>query len=425
MKQKLVLTYLLPYHDGVLSALADRGVKCFGGVSQAYPSSLTERLGAQGAIVLALEHLVPDAEKLAVQLDCYRRAEQLEAVIAERERCLTRPIPLDATRRIASLLESLGDKLAHCEILLRALDRLAEDFDVCALVVSQDFFREVRTFVHWAKGRAIPTIHITHGANLGRARSVYAQSLCDLVLLAGRRGGDEFRALGVPAENLVVTGAPAWDCYPALVRAQDQVRLAVRAIYGLPPGVPLVTFAVTTFQMAATLIEVQVAARTLEAFLRAARTALDLGPRFAVAVKDRLFNGHMGRQTVERTARACGMEIIYVDGPPEKLICASDVVVAAESNVILEAILCAIPAINIWSLSSWMDGPYFAAADGILQENYDRPELIAGHLRRLLDDAQFRASTIATQSAAIDDIVYRPDGGAAARCAEVIMSSSL
>lgn len=426
MRASIFIVVVREQHERAIDALLDLGVRnvaTFGSLSQ----EVIARIVSRGGRVVQLEGVVAVADKLRLQEEAEVRAARVGSLMRLRATPIAipqEPALVSADDCARALSRSLVERLASTAILVESLDVLARDWDLRGVVVSEDYSRDARALLQWARRARVRSFHIHHGANLGRVWGIYADLFADFALLTGQRGVEGYLDAGIDAGRLAIVGSIAWDGYPALIKERSAVRAALRAQLGLPPQSTLVTFAVTTIEQGSALADVEVKRRTLQAFLRGAKAARDRGGQFTVIVKDRLYSGKSGGALVDELAAQAGISAVHVEGRPEALVCASDVIVASESNICIEAALCEVPAINLWSPVAWINGPGYTASDGIPLVPYDRPELLGEAIDVLLRDPAERARIVDRERAVLDSTVFMPDGNAAQRAAAFIYERS-
>lgn len=296
-------------------------------------------------------------------------------------------------------LETELGKIGH---LVEALDEAHRASPLSLVVLGEDVTSFGKAAAQWAHARSVPSIVLSHSVFLGRAYTVHADVVADSMTLFGPRGSVSYVENGIPANRMVLTGNPAWDCYASLVPQKPQIRNEVRKQLGLPADAPLVVFATTWSAYLTTCSDPNAHASSLEAVARAVKSLRDRGIPVALIVKERPSNDAvLGRATDILSAHGIDDALVMHAGLAELLI-AADVAISVDSNVSVEAAIARTPAINIWYPQSWYLGPFFDAADGVLEAS---PEKLANALARILTDPgaaemlRTKASTAVASSA--------------------------
>ena len=413
-------------HDSVLKGLAEFGVPLLLSTGRTeFDEETLACFRSTGTDVGMVEDRCPEPERKAIWAWARERALQIGECMTRASIVLDDP---DAAVPLGSGFFTddwpLAYDLAESEVLVRSLDRVAQTSAIGACVVSEDFMPQSRVLVLWARSRGIPSFHVHHGTHLGRLDNFTREGFADYQLAAGRRAAEWPLWQGFDPAAIVVTGAPQFDHYATLLARRDEVRCKVRTSCGLLPDEPIVLFAATTWGVMTRFTEFGISESTLRAFCGGARHAMDRsGRRFGIVVKDRLPPGQAGKPLVDAVLREFGIPGVYVTGRPEELVCAADLVLGCDSNMLVESMLCGVPAINIWAPLNWLTGPYFRSDDGVPLFRCDDVQGIGEEMVRRLYDPACRAAAIARQTEALSEIVDRPDGRAGARCARFILAA--
>lgn len=422
----LYVVYLRPQHDEILRELADLGVRAFATFFRTYPPEIMAHLEKLGAEVIALENVCTEEEKRAMLAEGTARAERVLALMA------TAPITVDdreafglSQAEIADVVgANLGQRLYESTLLVGAFELTAQRYDVSAVVVSEDYSRYPRNILQAARARKIPSYHVAHGAHLGRSYGLFRQSFADFMLVAGVRAAETEAQSGTAPGRIVALGAPQWDPYVAIAGQREKIRAEVRTKCGLAADEPIVLFATTTFESSTPLTDELGKEKTLRGFLAGAKAAQAGGTHFTAIIKDRMYSGKAGRELVDALSAEYGVHALYVEGRPEYLVAAADLVVGSDSNMSIEALLCGVPTLNIWSQNVWINGPYFGRHDGIPHARYDDPQAVGDQIAHLLTDEAYRAAVLANGAAILPSVVLGADGGAARRCATFIVQNA-
>ena len=420
------VVYNRKQHDHLLLRLRDHGVTTMATIGRTYDADVLGPLHDAGTTIVPLEGLCNNVDRAQASESARSRIEQAVQVLKDRPIRIQRderlPIADDQRREALADIEAA---MAESAMLLRALDRFGEQYDVGAYVCSEEYSPLSRVTIQWARAHGIPSFHVNHALNLGSqqiAPKIYGQVYADYVLAPGARGARSFLSIGYDPAKVVVAGVPAFDVYAELTERREEVRREFRTMCGLRDDCSVVVFALTPNFEVGTMFADDIAMQTLRAYAASAKHAIAAGANFAIVMKDRMYSGKVGKARIDAVANANGLQVLYATGRPEKVVCAADVVVARDSSMAIEAILCGVPAVNLWTAANWLEGPYFQGNDGFAQFRTDQTAELGTEIVRLLADAEYRSRSVAAARVGVADIVHAPDGQAAARCATFITS---
>ncbi|TAM76079.1 methyltransferase domain-containing protein [bacterium] len=373
-----------------------------------------------GGAVQVLEHLVPEGRLDEIRADAARRAHTVaQAVESERwpEFCGVTACSVERVREV--LTQRLADKLLPELVLVEALEVARRMHAIELVVVNEDVTSVGKTAALWARARKIPVVHLAHSEILGELYTVHREFHADAMVAFGPRGTEPYRDFGIEEQRLPAIGNPAWDRYDALIAQRAALRSEVFRQLGLSERAPLVLFGTTWSARLSAHDVPDLYERSTRAFLMAVRIVRAAGIELNVVVKDRPANASFGRPLLDRLAGETGIgtdAYRYATNETEALIVASDVVVSADSNLSIEAMIANIPALNLWDERSWTLGPCFSADDGIVQTtSSDLAAAIAG----VITNPGFRNALLAGMSARRSR--YYVGGGAALRVAEALI----
>jgi len=354
----------------------------------------------------------------------------LEAVLSDDERraiAAEAGLRADAMRErargadpAALLTTDLQRRLAVPMLMVAALDRVHETDGIDEIVLNEDVMAASKAAALWAKERGVPSVMLSHSCILGRLYTVHREVNADRIGVFGPRGAQPYEELGVATARIVVTGNPAWDGYPDLAARRAEVRAQMRATHALPGDEPLIVFATTWSANLTAFCEADAYAGSLRSVLRAVELLVANGIPVRLVVKDRPSNEGKGAY-VAAAARAAGIEdrVTFTYDEMERWTVAADVVVSVDSNVALEAALAGVPAVNLWTEMSWLNGPFFGAEDGVLEVG---AENLADGLLAALGNADLRTHLTLQASRRVPEFAGHP-GRAAQRAADLIAAA--
>ena len=426
MKARAYLFHVGKTHESIALGLCRLGNATIATFGRGLSDDVVRAIRAADSDVLSVESLCGRSEASEAALYAQQRAQLLRSKLLECPPAVPgAALPFDA-ERVFQALGPIETTLAESDLLLRSLDRLSEQFDVRGFVCSEDMLRLSRVAAQWARSRKARSFHIHHGLTLGgvparTGKHIYGQFFTDYLFAAGPRGAEALVRWGCDPAKVVIAGSPAFDPYVELLGRQGEIRQEFRRMCGLPSDARIVVFAVTG-RSEWTLAETDPGPATLEAFCAGAQRALAAGGSFAIVIKDRVSHGKTGKQAVDALLLKYGLRATYATGRAENVVCAADLVVAAESTMSFEAALCGVPTVNIWSPSSWLFGPYFMGSDGVPQYSCDQVVELGAEILCLINDQTYREKVVANVSAALPFVVHAPDGNAAMRCAEFVFA---
>ncbi len=374
-----------------------------------------------GSIVVHLEDLldiegVRRFETGTVQLQT-QFAQYLETLAGE-ERAIGRETGLIST----AVADTLAATLPATAALLDCLTQAASRFEIALLATSEDMTGSGKTATTWAKSRGIPTLHVAHGIALADPYTVHDQLIADKLAVFGRRGMEGYLDLGYPEDRFVVTGNPAWDGYAQLRNDKAGCRRQLDAKYGLQPGVPLIVFGTTWSANFSAHCNESIYADSLTVFLASCEALRACGMRFNAVIKDRASNQAFGERRCAQILGELGAsadDYFYCTDDTQHFAAGADLLVAVDSNYLVEGMLAGTPVINLMNESGMIMGPSFESETGILEvEAQD----LAGNMQLLLTDGNARAAVLAMAAQRVVHYNETVDGSAAARVAAQMAS---
>jgi GT2 family glycosyltransferase/trans-aconitate methyltransferase len=358
------------------------------------------------------------ATRLATGLESLRATFE-DVCGSEAWRELHQPHGMDADRLQAIFSDSLTARLLPSVLLVEALDAAARHYDIRLLVVNDDWQALPRAAVEWARLHGVPSLHLAHGALLSRLYTAHGALNADCVAVFGQRGAECYLDLGIAADRVVPTGNPAWDEYCLLPQVRSALMAGLREQYPLGQR-PTVVYATTWVAWLSAYDHAGRFEEGVRAFLRSALALRESGRDWNFVIKDRPSNAGEGRQRVERIAADLGLspgDYLYATDEALPWVACADVLVASDSNVLIEGMHAGTPGINLMNDYGLLMGPSFDAESGLLE--LDEETLPAG-LLALVEDTEFRQSRIAAMRARLPHYNLGHDGSATLRVATLM-----
>ena len=424
MKERAILSLLWQKNRHVLqNYLLDRPSSVLTLVSYASDDFRQTLASTVRAKVYALEGMLDETQRTRAR----RTAQDMASAHGEyltspvwQEFCNQRGLEID---RFGTLVgKQLVDRIYEQILLVDALDIAAERFDIELLVVNEDMTRHNRTMVDWAVRHGVPSLHLAHGALLARPYTVHGALNADVLAVFGEHAAHAYHDIGVPMERIRLTGNPAWDVYSAgLSDKREELRHGLAAKYGWDRAAPIVVFGTTWVAYLTATCQTDIYEETLQVFLRAGKALRDSGLKPVLVIKDRPPNATFGRETTDRLATALGLqkgEYFHVTADTESLVVVADVMVSVDSNLLIEAMMVGVPAINLLNEPGLRIGPSFYADSGILEVP---AEELADTITAVLSDPKSRADLKELMAARVTHYNVGVDGKAGERVAQVML----
>ena len=338
--------------------------------------------------------------------------------LAGEERALGRASRLIST----AVADTLTGTLPATAALLDCLKQAASRFDIALLVTSEDVTGNGKAATAWAKSLGIPTLHVAHGIALADPYTVHDQLIADKLAVFGRRGMEGYLDLGYPEERFVITGNPAWDSYARLRNDKAGSRKQLDAKYGLKPGVPLIVFGTTWSANFSAHCNNDIYADSVMVFMASCEALRACGVRFNAVIKDRPSNKAFGERRCAQLLSelgAPGDDYFYCTDDTQLFAAGADLLVAVDSNYLVEGMLAGTPVVNLMNETGMIMGPCFDSETGVLEvEAQD----LAANMRLLLTDGNARNAVLAMAAKRVAHYNETLDGTAAMRVAQQMTS---
>ncbi len=360
-----------PKDDGVVRAYLARRASILYGL--AGTARFQGSPGASG--VSDVLSILPPSRRSELQEEASAKATQITAMVAA----------MEGPELASTYAAGLAERLLEIGSVVESLELVQAKNGIDLLVLSEDVTHTMKAAALWARAKGVPSVVLSHSLIIARLYTVHRGLHADALTVYGQLGAAPYVESGIAADRIVVTGNPAWDGYAQLVPQKERIKREFRIARGLSAAAPVALFATTWSAGLCAFEETDAYERSLRAFFRSGKQLRDRGVAVALAVKTRPSNGAV-LDAVRRMAEEEGISDAFVtdQGLPE-LILASDVVVSSNSNVSIEAAICDVPAINLWTELGWFNGASFSANDGVLEASYEQ---LSGAMQAVISDAK-------------------------------------
>ena len=372
---------------------------------------------------------VPDDDDGSITDDVQRRLELLESGIQRDSFRESFPFLDDSSWKIVlrRLRNVVHREMLNNMITVEATRRCIAENDLRLIVSSEDIMPVTRSMITTARESSIPSLQVIHSVPSGQI-TTHPASTSTYVAAYSEYSKWKYESIGVPSENILVTGNPAWD---RLARSPlPKHRTEICEKIGLKPDNPIVTYAWThsstwTIETAARPdLHIQHAEAVLDAFISLSRKY----PQWQFLMRPRPDSrtDKVVRDMLKR-ANKQGLDKIYIDEqPPYDSLVLSDVLVNTESNMGIEAILLGKPAICVNLPELWGDvlnegfGGLFDEHDAVIR--VENACDIASAIESAILDPQTRKHLLEKRKYSIKKFNHDNCGKGAEHVASVIAS---
>ena len=326
-----------------------------------------------------------------------------------------------APEALAAEVTQVAEQTVPAQIsLLQMLDKASETYQIGLTILSEDLLALGKTTAYWSRLRKIPSIHLLHGVALARPYTVHERLICDTLAVYGERSVESYLDTSISPEKIRITGNPAWDDYPELITRRVEEKALLQATYGLNPEAPIIVFAPTWAHNLSAISDEHIFGRSLTAFIETIRELREQGLEINAVIKDRPHNYEFGKQRFGEICAELGVDrdsFHYLQDAPEPWVVAADVLIGIDSNILVEALLCGTPAINLMTDWGLRLGPSFDGDSGVVEVPADE---LGKTLLKLIADPLWRADKIERMRAAAPRYNIGVDGKASLRVAELM-----
>jgi 2-polyprenyl-3-methyl-5-hydroxy-6-metoxy-1,4-benzoquinol methylase len=395
MKQKAIITLLWGKHFGALEQFLQMHEPM--AVIASLPSlspQMQAAIAQTGCTLVSLDGFLQEAGALqTVNDETQRLLGTFERHIQQQpDLCGFAAEAADKLRPI--VFESVRDDLPATVQLLECLKRAAEQYDIALLATNEDMMRAGKTATAWARAQRIPSVHLAHSIALIDPYTVHNELIADKLVVYGQRGMEGYRDLGVAEDRLVAAGNPAWDCYATLRKQKPACRQQLNTKYGLKAELPLVVFGTTwAANLSAHCIE-DIFDASVAAFIVACQKLKEAGVKVNAVIKDRPSNAQFGATRCAAILNELGVPsegYFYASDDTELFAAGADVLVAVDSNYLVEGMLAHTPVVNLMNTSGMLMGPCFEAETGVVEVEAHE---LASALHQILTSRELRTSLV-------------------------------
>jgi len=398
MKPTAILSLLWERHlDALDHFLADYGTTTI--ITPA--GNISERLlaiaAAHDAPVASLESFLPVGYHSVVA------ATPLVAKLREHLAASTWPaLPIEDERRdvLRQTIEKRIENDVHPVVqLLDCLATIQQVNELVLYVTTEDVTTFGRAAAVWAAAHGVPSLQVAHSLALVDPYTVHAHLLTDKLAVYGERGAEGYLDLGIDRERIVVTGNPAWDGYADRLGRRAQIREDLVERYGLDATLPLVVFGTTWSGRFSATDGGNSYTATLRDFVAACEELADAGVLINAVVKDRPANEQFGRQALDDAIgqlSSVRQRYTHATGDTENFAAGADVLVAVDSNYLVEAMLVGTPVVNLVESSGVPMPAPFDEASGVVEAE---PDQLAARIRELVQDDELRRARLVQTAA--------------------------
>ncbi|SKC53259.1 methyltransferase domain-containing protein [Paraburkholderia hospita] len=426
MKQKAIISLLWGKHFGALQQFLQMHepltvIASMGSLSPQMQAAIAQT----GSTLVSIDGLAQDASAAqTVSAETQQLLGAFERHIQQQpEFC---GFAADASDKLRPVVfESVKGDLPAIVQLLECLKRAAEQYDIALLATNEDMTRVGKTATAWARAQGIPSVHLAHSIALVDPYTVHNELIADKLVVYGQRGVEGYRDLGVAAERLIATGNPAWDGYATLRKQKPACRQQLNTKYGLKAELPLVVFGTTwAANLSAHCIE-DIYDASVRAFMIACESLKRAGIQINAVIKDRPSNAAFGEtRCAEILAKlgASGDGYYYATDDTELFAAGADVLVAVDSNYLVEGMLAHTPVVNLMNTAGMLMGPCFEAETGVVEVEAHE---LASALQQILTNPELRTGLVQLgQKRAAHYNHNDGDGMATVRVAQVLTGAA-
>lgn len=418
MSRPAIFSLLWPKNQRVLTTLVRRqpGTAILS-ISDLVSDPFREAIAAAGGTVVCVDTLLTREERQALSRQLADSEQALQAALKDptwQQHWASFPLPPE--RLAQQLLQVATSQLPALVPFVAALDRASAQYDLRLIALNEDMTALPRLLVAWGKQHRVPSLHLSHGVELGIPYTIHAQLHADITAVFGERGKEGYQDIGLDESCLRITGNPAWDDYPQLREQRTQIRARLALQHGLSPELPIVVFGTTWAANLTAFSDEGIHGKTLQTFLAAAKQLIQAGTMLQVVVKDRPGAPKTAAERMWRLVSELELppsSVRYATGnDATDWVVAADVMVSMQSNLSVEAMLVGVPAIDMLTeIGTWL-GPCFGADSGILEVE---PWALSQTLAEVLSSEELRQRQLQAMQRAVHLHNISVDGSATDR----------
>ncbi|WP_404417395.1 hypothetical protein [Marinospirillum sp.] len=385
MKQPAVISTLLDRQASLLDAVLHEqpmdiiAPRLFAGIAQSLAKKHQVKVHVIEEAVSSYEALT-ETKQLTEKYNAYldESGPQLEDWLE------TRNQRTDLADRILTVAQSRTEKLLT---LHRGLDALADQFDIKALLVNQEYMIHEATLVNWARHRDVPSIHFCHCPYTFRSVGSMRHFVSSHMTLTSERCNLTLDDMQTGRGERQVTGLINWDAYrdigfEQLIQINEQLEI--------PDDALVISFFTSYAFLESACADPETYEKSLDAFLQAAAEVQEnTEEELFFIVKDRPSGISFGEEQVRHKARKFGLDknLAYLFIRPEVVVARSDITISCGSGIAMESMSLGKPTIELVIRQTFLANLVYGADDGVIQ---CEPTGLAAELKRLVDDEDLR-----------------------------------
>lgn len=401
------------------------------------PPPLRKVIEEAGSTLVVLESLVPGDVAASMKGQADERAATIVAQMgspAWKNYC--HEYNLDWRSLGAKLSEHLPYSLLEEMFLIEAFIHAHSRYAIELMVLNEDYQRAPRTAALWARSVGIPTLHVEHALPALNPYTVHTKLEADYLLVSGERAREAYLDVGFPGERIAVMGFPGADKYVSLKAQKRECRQYLIDEYKLDPALPVVVFGSTWHSNPlSALADPDLYKKSFESFFCALNRLHVLGIAVNAIIKDRpgnlpdIADPEKGGGLIAERIRGIGKRMgvgehryafTMKDAP--LLVAGSDVLVAIDSALSVEAMLAGTVTVNLVNFFGLRYGPIFESDSGVLEAEF---ATLGDVLARLMTTPQLMEQAKQAMAGYVEKYNFGYDGLAAKRMAKFMVDKAV
>lgn len=268
---------------------------------------------------------------------------------------------------LASLiLQQAKQRCTKLLTLYSGLNQLAQQYDIKALVINQEYMIHEASLLAWAKVNQVPVLHLCHGALIVNGTTFARHYEADYLTLAAESCADRLDDMRTGQGVRSLEGMISWDVYRSLDFSQLE---ALKTQLQIPDDALVVSFFTTFSITGAAISDPETYSKAMEAFFEAAAFVKQHARQEVFfIVKDRPSGEDFYRQRCWHQAKKLGLEqcFAYVFDRAEQIIVLSDITISLGSSIAIESMAMGKLAIDLNTRQTFLSGLCYGAEDGVL-----------------------------------------------------------